>query len=261
MGLDDIIGIGVSSIIGTVISEENDDSEYNNEEDSGSEHIESFVGAIEERANEYNARHSSAADSNGSEYNNGQTRNSSSGASLKDSSFVSEALQHKIVKTAPKQPRDYGFQPGQSGNPNGRPKGVKNGVYLHGPLLEEVLVKLELMSKRQLISLIRRVSGSVWGIGIMTPEEALEAIKLKYLYGGLSEGDIYKALPPLKEYTDRQFGKAAQSLNLTVEDIPLAKMTTSRLAELEAALARSLGEDAILPPAQLKPLAKPSNED
>jgi len=121
-------------------------------------------------------------------------------------------------------------------------KPVVNGL---SSIDEQTLSQLENMPKEALISLIRRVSGAIWGIGLMTEEEAYEAACLKLLHGGLTERDIWKALPSLKEWMDRRKGKPAQSVALTVESKGIDKLSDERLLRLERELAKMTGQEAI----------------
>lgn len=74
------------------------------------------------------------------------------------------------------------------------------------------LAALEGMTKDALVNLIRRVGGAVWGIGMMTDDQAYDAVCLKLLHGGLTEKDIWKALPTLREWVDRKRGKSVQTI-------------------------------------------------
>lgn len=129
-------------------------------------------------------------------------------------------------------------------------------------LTSEELSRLESMPKEELTALIKRICGARWGeVGMMSDDEAYEAVCLKMLHGGLTQPDIYKALPALKEWTDRRKGKPAQSVALTVEDKGLSKMATSRLLALERELARVTGEDELLVLPAYEPSVSESNAD
>lgn len=114
------------------------------------------------------------------------------------------------------------------------------------PISEEQIAKLGTLSKDELISLIKRVSGAMWGIGLMTPQEIADAMKLKLAHGGLTQTDMFKALPVMREWFDREMGKAPQSIAMVVEDKGLGKLSDERLLRLERELAKMTGEDAIL---------------
>ena len=104
------------------------------------------------------------------------------------------------------------------------------------PIDEVTLAKLDTMSQAELVQLIRRVSGAMWGIGLLSPTELAAAFKLKLAIGGLSEKDMFKALPIMREWFDRELGKAPQSIAMTVKDDGLGKMATDRLLRLAAML-------------------------
>lgn len=108
------------------------------------------------------------------------------------------------------------------------------------------LAKLGDMSKDELIALINRVSGAIWGIAMMSKDERIEAAKLKLWNAGLTQPDIFKALPALREALDRETGKPAQSIAMKVETDAISKLSDERLLRLERSLAQMTGEDAII---------------
>ena len=99
----------------------------------------------------------------------------------------------------------------------------------------------------ELQTLCKRICGARWGIvADMTPDAIAEAMKLKFAHGGLTQADIFKALPACREWFDRQLGKAAQSIAMKVEVHPVSKMSTERLLEIEQKLARITGQEALI---------------
>lgn len=108
------------------------------------------------------------------------------------------------------------------------------------------LARLGYMSKDELIALINRVSGAIWGIAMMSKDERIEAAKLKLWNAGLTQPDIFKALPALREALDRETGKPAQSIAMKVETDAISKLSDERLLRLERSLAQMTGEDAII---------------
>lgn len=125
------------------------------------------------------------------------------------------------------------------------------------PVSADDWATIESMSREQLIHMIKIVVGAGWGkIGgtggnlvsafLRTPDEVLEATKLKLCTGGLIEPDMFKALPLLREWMDRQTGKPAQSIAMTVKQDDLDKMSTERLLALEKELARMNGVEALV---------------
>lgn len=85
-----------------------------------------------------------------------------------------------------------------------------------GGISEAELASLDAMTKDELITLIKRVSGAMWGIGLKTPQEIAEAFKLKLAISGLTERDISKALPAMREWFDREMGKPLQQTQSSV---------------------------------------------
>ncbi len=121
-------------------------------------------------------------------------------------------------------------------------------------ITEAELQTMEGMTKDDLITLINRVSGAMWGIGLKTREEIAEAFKLKLAISGMAEKDMFKALPIMREWFDRELGKASQSIAMTVESKGLDKLSDERLLRLEANLARMTGQEAIIIPPEPKKL-------
>lgn len=143
---------------------------------------------------------------------------------------------------------DGTFPPGVSGNPNGKPAGLKDYAKLGGPITQETLDKLETFSKSELIKLIRKVSGAIWGIGIMNDDEAFEAVRLKLLHTGLTSESANSSLNVLKEWSDRTKGKAPQSIAMKIESDPLSKISSDRLIRLEQTLSKITGGEAVVIP-------------
>lgn len=125
------------------------------------------------------------------------------------------------------------------------------------PVSADDWAAIESMSQQQLIHMIKIVVGAGWGkIGgtggnlvsafLRTPDEVLKATKLKLCTGGLIEPDMFKALPLLREWMDRQTGKPAQSIAMTVKQDDLSKMSTDRLLALEREMAKLNGVEALL---------------
>lgn len=112
---------------------------------------------------------------------------------------------------------------------------------------EATMGKLAAMGKDELISLIKRVGGAMWGIALMDDEAAYEAVRLRLLHKGLTSVSDNVALNLLKEWMDRTKGRAAQNLNMNVtETDPLAKMSSERLLRLERELSRLKGEESLV---------------
>lgn len=110
------------------------------------------------------------------------------------------------------------------------------------------LSRLDSMTPDELKSLITRLCGAMWCVGLKTQEEIAEAFKLKLAISGMAEKDMFKALPIMREWFDRSLGKASQSIAMTVEDKGLSKLSDERLLRLERELARVTGQDAVIIP-------------
>lgn len=107
--------------------------------------------------------------------------------------------------------------PGSVINPNGRPAGSQNMPNLGGPLTNEIMAKIETYSKGDLLNLIRKVGGAIWGVGIMTDDEAYEAARMKLLHTGLTSESANTSLNTLREWIDRTKGRAVQRVEQKVE--------------------------------------------
>lgn len=136
--------------------------------------------------------------------------------------------------------------PGQSGNPNGKPPCASDKP--RERITQEILDKLDGMNKPELIKLIKKVGGAMWGIGLMSDDEAFECVRLKLLTTGLTSESANSSLSVLKEWSDRTKGKPAQSIAMKIETDPLQKMSTDRLIRLEQEIARMTGNDAVIIP-------------
>ena len=79
-----------------------------------------------------------------------------------------------------------------------------------GGITAETLAKLDAMSKEQLITLIRRVSGAVWGVGLMDDNALADAMLLKLASNGLASADAREALANIREWLDRKQGKSIE---------------------------------------------------
>lgn len=97
---------------------------------------------------------------------------------------------------------------------------------------EETLAHLDTMDANALRKLIQRVSGAMWGVGLKTREQVAEAFKLKLAISGMAEKDMFKALPIMREWFDREIGKATQ--HTTLDARVLAQVThTERIVEAD----------------------------
>lgn len=90
---------------------------------------------------------------------------------------------------------------------------------------------LEELSKDQLIALVIRCNG--WQMALKSREEIAEAFKLKLAMSGLAEKDMFKALPIMREWFDREMGKAAQVVQqqVTIKQEPMSDFELARHVE------------------------------
>ena len=116
------------------------------------------------------------------------------------------------------------------------------------------LSRLDGMTRDELIALVRLCNADRVAVAVMSPEEIVSAFKLKLAVGGITEKDMFKALPLMREWFDRQLGKAPQSVSMTVESKGIDKLSDERLLRLEKELARMTGEDAVIIPPEPKKL-------
>lgn len=73
------------------------------------------------------------------------------------------------------------------------------------------LARIGDMSKDELRALLQTICNARWGeVALMTKQERAEAGRLKLWHGGLTEAEMDKALPLLREALDRDEGKALQ---------------------------------------------------
>lgn len=166
---------------------------------------------------------------------------------LSENVELNESHNNNVESNSTQKP--WLFQKGQVANPTGRPVGAKNMPNLGGPITQEILDKLETFSKPELIKLIKKVSGAVWGIGIMNDDEAFEAVRLKLLHTGLTSESANSSLNVLKEWADRTKGKAPQSIAMKIDVDPLSKLSADRLLALEKTLAKVTGQESmVIPP-------------
>lgn len=120
------------------------------------------------------------------------------------------------------------------------------------------LAALNPMTKEELIALIRRVSGAMWGIAIQTQQEREDAMLLNLSILALTSDSAKAVVATTKEYFDRMRGKPAQTIDMTVKEKGVDGLTTDRLIALEKQLAQLSGCDALIIPPMPKPLGNDS---
>jgi hypothetical protein len=105
------------------------------------------------------------------------------------------------------------------------------------------------MPRAELVPLLKRICNARWGeVALMSKEERLEAGKLKLWHIGLTNEDANKAIAGLEKAFDREIGKAAQTVAMTVESKGIDKLQTDRLLALERHLAQLTGANPLIIP-------------
>ena len=115
-------------------------------------------------------------------------------------------------------------------------------------------IDLPSLPRDALEALCRRLLCQCGQAATMTEDEIAQAMLDKLANGGLSQVDMFKALPMMREWFDRKRGKPAQSVAMTIEDKGLGKLQDDRLLRLERSLSRMTGEEAIVIPPEPKRL-------
>ena len=94
--------------------------------------------------------------------------------------------------------------------------------------------ELDNLSRDALIALVIRCNG--WQMALKTPAEIAEQFKTKLAMNAMSEKDMFKALPIMREWFDREMGEASQSVSLNVKDDRMDKLPIDQLIRLAAML-------------------------
>ena len=111
---------------------------------------------------------------------------------------------------------------------------------------EKTLSTLHDMSKDALIELIKRVSGAMWGVGLMTKQETGEAMLLRLAIDALSTDDARVALANIREWLDRERGKPAQYIEQRIGKVGESKASELTTEQLLLELNRMRGNDQVL---------------
>ena len=139
---------------------------------------------------------------------------------------------------------DYRFAPGNQ--LNGSRAGIPNEStpWFDGNVTQLEIDRLKSMRRDELEALMIKLGGIV-GYALKSQEEIDEAMRLKLAYSGLTENQVHKYLPAIKEYYDRTKGKPAQSIALNVKQEAVSTLTSDQLAAL---LAQLPNEPMVIPP-------------
>lgn len=98
------------------------------------------------------------------------------------------------------------------------------------------LARLDTLTREELLELIRKAAGAIWGYALMDDAQKAEAARLKLYNLGMSATEVHKVVPALDHWFDRTQGKAPQSVAMTVEDKGLSRIDTDRLIRLAGML-------------------------
>lgn len=85
-------------------------------------------------------------------------------------------------------------------------------------LSHEQIDNLGMLSKDQLIALIKRVSGAIWGYAMMDDAQKVEAARLKLYNLGMSSNEAREVVSALDKWFDRTQGKPKQQIEMTGKD-------------------------------------------
>lgn len=76
---------------------------------------------------------------------------------------------------------------------------------------------LDAMSKDELIALVQRVSGAMWGYALQTKDEKREALRLKVYAIAMGSAQDAVTLKAANDWLDRDEGKATQRVQLQAQ--------------------------------------------
>ena len=87
------------------------------------------------------------------------------------------------------------------------------------------LARMDVMSREELLGLIKRVAGAIWGYALKDDTEKAEAARLKLYNLGMSSEEVHKVVPALDKWFDRTQGKAPQAVEMTVKKSPVERLS------------------------------------
>ena len=159
---------------------------------------------------------------------------------LPDGMLAESQLDDESDNQQPKPTREANGRllPGTVLPGGGRPAGSPNTskLFITGEISENDWETIKNMERGQLLAMIKAIGGACWGLWTLNEEERKEAADFKLYTLGMASNEVHKAIPSLKEWRDRTTGKAAQSIQLTVKDEGLDKLSTEKLLRLAALL-------------------------
>ncbi len=101
------------------------------------------------------------------------------------------------------------FLPGQSGNPNGRPVGVKNEATIIAEFGQDTLDKLDKMPHKDLVKLFKQTAGAAgWvKLGLLSQDDIKAATRLRLANIALHNKNDETSLRAISQMLDRLEGK------------------------------------------------------
>lgn len=122
------------------------------------------------------------------------------------------------------------------------------------PVSADDLAKLGGMTREELIALVMRVGGAIWGYALADDTQKAEAARLKLYAMGMSATEIHKGVPALDKWFDRTVGRVKQQIELTGKD---GEPLSIRLIEAQQRLLKNVTP----PPLLLEQVTSSTNEN
>lgn len=111
------------------------------------------------------------------------------------------------------------------------------------------LTALDSMTKQQLVALIKRIGGAMWGVVLMTDEQRAEAMLDRMAIIALTSADQKAASESMREWLDRKLGRSIQRIeqkNLNINATTARELTTEEImARLGGVGARELESSGV----------------
>lgn len=111
------------------------------------------------------------------------------------------------------------------------------------------LTALDSMTRQQLVALIKRIGGAMWGVVLMTDEQRAEAMLDRMAIIALTSADQKAASESMREWLDRKLGRSVQRIeqkNLNINATTARELTTEEImARLGGVGARELESSGV----------------
>lgn len=102
-------------------------------------------------------------------------------------------------------------------------------------ITDDVVACLEGMSKDELIALIKRVSGAMWGVGLLTKDQKYQAMLDKAAIMALTTNDVNEFVKSSTQWMERTQGKVADRVEQTIRQSVVISVDERRKAASEEA--------------------------